>query len=232
MSEVAPSIVDTIRAKHEELAALTPAVRRDLELDLPPAASLARDWEPGSWHRLPMHPNELSAIESSLAAPLPDDLRSTVLELGNGMIGPGYGIKPLEMKAILGSTQRLRRRWSIPEPLFPDFTRNYDRLIRRCGDGALVISELRRGTVYIVVLNGDERGNIWYDDSANSGVVAPVVCDSDGHLVEIAQLDLAGGEAVMKHFTELALGGKRVGFGDWYCGWLDKVIAATRVALQ
>jgi hypothetical protein len=231
LSEEAPSIADTIAAKLAELEAITPAVRRDLELDLPPSAALARDWEPGSWRRLPLHPNELSAIENSLASPLPDDLRATVLELGNGMIGPGYGIKPLEMRAILGQTQRLRRRWSIAEPLFPDFTRNYERQIKRCGDGALVVAELRRGTVFIIVLNGDERGNIWYDDSANSGVVAPVIRDPDGHLVGVAQLDLSAGEAVMEHFTDLARSGTRVGFADWYCGWIDKVIAACRVAL-
>jgi len=225
------SFVQKVEAKQAELHKLTPAVRRDLELDLPPAASLARDWELDTWRRLPMHPNELSAIESSLAASLPDDLRDLLVQLGNGMIGPGYGLKPLEMKSLLGQSQRLRRRWTIEQPLFPDFTRNYDRMIKRCGDGALVVSELRSGTVYIVILSGDERGNIWYDDSANSGVVAPVLKDGDGHLVEVSQLDLSLGEPVMAHFADLALSGNRVGFGEWYLGWLDKLIAATRVAL-
>ena len=90
-----------------------------------------------------------------------------------------------------------------------------------------VVAELRHGTVYIVVLTGDERGNLWYDDSANSGVVAPVLRDGD-HLVEVSQLDLSQGEAVVKHFENLALSGNRVSFGDWYLDWLDKLLAATR----
>jgi len=220
--------LDSIRARLAELEAIAPAVRRDFDLDVPPTAAVLRDWEPGQWFQPPLHPNELSAIESSLAATLPEDFRAVLGGLANGMLGPGQGIRSLSMRAILSSSQRLRRRWSIETPLFPDFTRNYDRLIRRCGDGALVVSELRAATVYILVLNGPERGAIWYDDSANSGVVAPVVVDDAGHLIEVANLDLSRGDEVLRQFELMAASGGRATFSQWYASWLDKIIAAVR----
>lgn len=220
--------LDSIRERLAALEAITPAIRRDFDLEVPPTAAVLRDWEPGQWLQPPLHPNELSAIESSLAAPLPEDFRAVVSQLANGMIGPGQGIRSLVMRSILSSSQRLRRRWSIETPLFPDFTRNYDRSIKRCGDGALVVSELRAAAVYILVLTGRERGAIWYDDSANSGVVAPIVVDEAGHLIEVANLDLSRGQDVLRQFELMAATGRRASFSQWYAGWLDKVIAATR----
>ena len=223
-----PTLIDSIRAKLAELESITPALRRDQDLDVPPTAALGRDWEPGQWLEPPLHPNELSAIENSLASPLPEDFRSVVGELANGMIGPGDGVRPLVMRSILSTSQRLRRRWSIETPLFPDYTRSYDRSIKRCGDGALVVSELRSATVYVLILTGEERGSIWYDDSANSGVVAPVLTDESGHLIEVAHMDWSRGEPLLRQFELMASEGRRASFGSWYLNWLDKMIAAAR----
>lgn len=222
--------VVAVRARLTELEAISRAVRRELELDLPPSASLLRDWEPGQWKSAPLHPNELSAIESALAAPLPAGLRELVLHEANGMIGPGHGLRPLDMKTVLGVSQRLRRRWSITGPLFPERTSGYHRAIRKAGDGALVIAELGRAMVYVLIVSGEARGSIWYDDSANSGIVAPVLVDDGGHVIDVSHLDLSRGDEVLGHFEDLARGARRARFEDWYLSWLDKLIAATRSA--
>lgn len=134
MSELAATVREAVAV----LAAADPARRRfgaahhryELAAPLPAAA--------------------LADIEHQLGAPLPDDLRRFVTEVGAGGAGPGYGIVPIDRGCAYAITAPPGAPWT-------------------CG---LPVAHLGCGYAAVVALDGGARGELWIDARA-AGVLAP-----------------------------------------------------------
>jgi hypothetical protein len=177
----------------------------------------------GAWnHRYEFHPvlkpEEVAAFEASHGIRLPEDYKEFVLTVGNGGAGPYYGIYPL-LEGNVDHRLQSRKLIDLSSP-FPHSAAwdehwpaaiNWDEGERPDEDtllayldprhisGALCISQYGCGDFLLLVVNGAERGNIWFDGRGNySGL-----------------------------FPEEGAGTERISFSEWYLGWLDTSIKET-----
>ncbi|MFE1080102.1 SMI1/KNR4 family protein [Nocardiopsis alba] len=181
----------------------------------------------------PLSEAEIAEVETQWGVSLPDDYRGFLLEVGAGGAGPGYGLNVLgrtatgwawdggedqPRHAILSASfvtarerVRLLAEHEDQEPERADFaTREAfdaaynewrdadDRLFDRFADGAVCLSHEGCGHFHWLVVTGPERGSMWVDGFPAEG-----------------------------GFRPLGTSGERVGFADWYLGWV-----ATSEALQ
>jgi hypothetical protein len=103
----------------------------------------------------PLDAAAVAGLERRLGAPLPDDLREMVTELGAGGAGPGYGIVPVDL--TLGLTAGC----VVVAPAGAPWSRG------------LPLAHLGCGYTAVVALDGDARGEVWIDARA-IGVVRPI----------------------------------------------------------
>lgn len=177
----------------------------------------------GSGHGFELSPpaNEaaVAGFEQAVGMRLPADYRAFLLEVSAGGAGPHYGLTPFPPTDLDDAAVALLRTPFQPEvvqPLLdalgreepaPDAYADDDAhdsahraWVRRVDDledtllgGTLPLSHQGCGYFDVLVLDGPERGNVWENLLAGDQGVHP----------------LGGG------------GDARVGFGDWYRGWLD-----------
>jgi hypothetical protein len=166
-----------------------------------------------------LKPDEVAAFEASHGIRLPEEYKEFLLTVGNGGVGPYYGIYPL-LDAALDHRWAERKRIDLSSPFphsaawdepwldtidwdageRPDDDTLFAYLDPRHMSGALCISQVGCGDFLLLVVNGAERGNIWFDGRGNySGI-----------------------------FPEQAAGGTaRISFSEWYLAWLDARIKGT-----
>jgi SMI1 / KNR4 family (SUKH-1) len=167
----------------------------------------------------PLQKAEAFEIETKLGISLPDDFRDFITSAGNGGLGPGLSLTPFGSSAIIDSripTQRNRiidvagqfpytSGWNY-EPLRqsmeegrPDIDKHseYYFSVDRI-QGAIRIGDGGCGAINLLVLNGSERGNIWYDFRGTFGGVCPATR---------SQKDDA-----------------RLSFTEWYDAWLSEIL--------
>jgi hypothetical protein len=148
---------------------------------------------------------EVATFEQRAGIRLPDDYRQFLTEIGNGGFGPGEGLEPIgKCMGRESSIERLRHPFPLEEPLHS--TEEWLQI----NEGKNVRSELLNGTLHlahmgcgirvILVVRGTCFGQVWVDDLANAGAVAPARDPS-----------LTQGD-----------GGTGPSFADWYEGWVDR----------
>lgn len=171
----------------------------------------------------PLTETDVCDFEARWRIALPDEFRSSLLPVGNGGAGPGYGLYPL------GKCMHLRElRDCDPETLKPSdpFPHSlpwnglkdkpdpnnvsdlalYDEraavFLPRYFDsnwssGAIPLSTRGCGLKVILVVTGLEKGTVWHDDRAACEGIYPVKQS----------------------------GSERIGLFDWYRGWLNEALA-------
>ena len=144
---------------------------------------------------------------------LPDDYRTFISEIGNGGFGPGYGLLPLD-KAIVDFKLKDKPNISLNEKFpyqdswneewitsfnwdegYPE-TEIVDAYISTSHiAGSLQISHFGHGCTFLLVVNGNEKGHIWFDGRADYSGLVPKLKD-----------------------------GQRISFIEWYITFLDMEI--------
>ena len=156
---------------------------------------------------------DIKEFEHKHCITLPDDYRTFISEIGNGGFGPGYGLLPLD-KAIVDFKLRDKPNISLNEKFpyqdswneewitsfnwdegYPE-TEIVDAYISTSHiAGSLQISHFGHGCTFLLVVNGNEKGHIWFDGRADYSGLVPKLKD-----------------------------GQRISFIEWYITFLDMEI--------
>lgn len=132
---------------------------------------------------------EIVNFEKKHHIKLPEDYRLFISKIGNGLVGSYYGLTPL-IEAIYADLDRLddnflinlslpfphKTAWNIdfkdvPEERLGELEKEYfdnkqiNGLLRVCNYGC--------GVFISLVVNGDEYGNIWFDDRCSDNGIYP-----------------------------------------------------------
>lgn len=162
-----------------------------------------------------LKPEAVAAFEDEHRILLPEDYKEFLLTLGDGGVGPYYGVyplleattehrftarKPIDLSSPFPHNAAWDESWpdaiNWDEGERPDDDTLLDYLDPRHISGALCISQFGCGDFLLLVVNGAERGNVWFDGRGNySGL-----------------------------FPEEGTGGARIGFAEWYMKWLDECL--------
>jgi hypothetical protein len=172
---------------------------------------------------LPIKARDLIAWERSHGIELPADYRTFLLEVGNGGAGPGAGLWPIGQWAPMTDLLELidpslgdlktpfphREAWNLSEERLegPDFDNddeedaynealNEEYFTSSLVDGAFWICHHGCAIYSLLVVTGDERGNVWRDGRGEYTGISP--------------------------HTDKA--GRRVSFGDWYLDWVTTTL--------
>jgi hypothetical protein len=154
---------------------------------------------------------ELAWFEQQNGIQLPPDYRAFLLQVGNGGVGPYYGLQRLESGRIddlddpktdqlldLSKPFLFTEAWNmnLPEdPVQRAAMKEEEYHNSKWANGLLRIANYGCATFINLVVNGAEYGKIWVDDRQNDGGIHP------DHLRKNSQ---------------------RLNFLDWYELWLDQ----------
>ena len=156
---------------------------------------------------------DIKEFEHKHCITLPDDYRTFISEIGNGGFGPGYGLLPLD-KAIVDFKLKDKPNISLNEKFpyqdswneewitsfnwnegYPE-TEIVNAYISTAHiAGCLQISHFGHGCTFLLVVNGNEKGHIWFDGRADYSGLVPKLKD-----------------------------GQRISFIEWYITFLDMEI--------
>jgi hypothetical protein len=158
---------------------------------------------------------EIQQFELESHITLPIDYRSFLLEVGNGGAGPGYGLFSLNLTATDSSLaqpfplKEVWNDWDLIEENQSDFPVDEDdEFDDKLSYGTIPIAHYGCGITAILVITGEQRGNIWIDDRANDGGIIP--CSR-----YVAYVELTGEE------TDEEDDNQPLNFYDWYDNWLN-----------
>lgn len=155
---------------------------RVLDAGLAVFGSSAHRYQMSSKHNV----EQLEAFEVDHGISLPPGYRRFLLEIGNGGAGPFYGLEPVENgrfvdldKPVLNDLIDLSKPFphtDLWNPLEGDESSAFDDDTYFDNDwaaGALRISNFGCGVWILLVVNGTEYGNIWFDDRASDNGIYP-----------------------------------------------------------
>lgn len=171
----------------------------------------------------PIPIEELNQFEEKYKIELPKDYKAFISEIGNGGAGPYYGIHPLQRDLgrfnpenkfeLLELEFPHKESWNWTDKIFSKFdelreseddvlTEFFDRIYweQYCKDeltyGSIYITEYGCALRFLLIITGDEKGNIWFDQRVDQNGINPVKSEK----------------------------GNKLDFSDWYVEWLDKSI--------
>lgn len=155
-------------------------------------------------------------FETEHQVKLPKDYVEFITQIGNGGAGPYYGIEPFEnglfedLDFKKGRTDPskpfpLTERWNLD--LYDKNGENIDSMElnyfhSKQINGTIKVSNFGCGVSLLLVVNGEDYGNIWMDDRGNEGGIYPTYQFSNQ---------------------------KKVFFLKWYENWLDKSLEELKV---
>lgn len=167
---------------------------------------------------------EVLRFERANRIALPEDYKQFVQQIGNGGAGPGAGILPLDAaasildpriisdegrdKIALGKDFPYRAAWN-DEAFYDALEAGADNLDTLRGkyfstehiSGSLCFCDLGCGELFLLVVTGDEAGNVWYDGRGTYGGVFPYTYQER----------------------------MRVGFLEWYDIWLTEILSGVPI---
>jgi len=168
----------------------------------------------------PLSKNEIETFEAKYTIRLPEEFAVFYTEIGNGGVGPFYGLTSLENTVFAyGNTNLLlnpskpfpyTKNWNmefIPTINFKENEDEYDKQRKKFDEiyyalefmnGTLCICNYGCGVLINLVVNGNEYGYLWTDDRSNGNGIYP----------------------------SFELGNKeKIKFLDWYELWLDNSLS-------
>jgi hypothetical protein len=193
-------------------------------------------------HRYQLQPTisaaDVADYEQQKSISIPEEYRQFIIEVGNGGAGPFLGISGIptewdldDLAAPFIYTKRTLDRSNscvlqqidALDESDANFDEEYDRLTLQYwtetnANGALHICEYGCALRFFLALNGVERGNIWFNATADLNGFFPVY------------LAMASNPSTeWCHHDRDTI--ERVGFARWYEAWLDRSIQI-RLAAQ
>lgn len=160
----------------------------------------------------------ICAFELRYKITFPDDYRQFLLEVGNGGAGPGYGLFPLEEELLENSISDDGEYIGISEPFVLSSTANSDvkEVVPdgKLPQGTIAIATYGCGIDALLVVTGEQRGNIWIDDRSNDGGIYPFSDDCAAFYHD----DPDALATVVDSTPALS-------FYDWYNDWLDRSLS-------
>ncbi len=116
--------------------------------------------------------NDVKEFEQKHQIELPKDYFEFITTIGNGGAGPGYGLLPLHKwdKELFGTIPNDFLQTPFPHNKLWNNTELYDDdnedeySSYKYVTGAIRISHYGCGIMYMLIINGSERGHIWVDD--------------------------------------------------------------------
>lgn len=149
---------------------------------------------------------EVQEFEQQYQVTLPEDYRQFLLEIGNGGVGPNYGLRRLldpkrSIPQLISHLWPHRIEWNLNRDQLDsvqEFNIEYER--EEQTQGSLALSDMGCGYEILLVVTGEERGTIWQDLRAGDGGIVPL--------------------------QNVKSGSERMSFSEWYEDWLDKSLAS------
>jgi hypothetical protein len=112
----------------------------------------------------PLAMQEVESFESTHGVSLPAPYRSFITELGNGGMGPYYGITPLDLDAPqLRQTFPYTETYTLPDDADDDAWESEI-------PGAISICEYGCGIFLLLVVRGEAAGQVWFDGRAQARI--------------------------------------------------------------
>lgn len=158
---------------------------------------------------IPLSEPEILGFERLHAITLPTDYRDFLLTMGNGGVGPGYGVEKLGqaydvdwsenpgLVGVLAAPFPHAHAWNVkvdPALLIEDQYRQQDQYWHsRQVEGALPICHYGCNKRGILIVTGSERGHVWIDDRADW----------------------------MGLYPDRSSSGERVTFLEWFRSWVE-----------
>ena len=159
---------------------------------------------------------EVSEIEKRNNIILPKDYREFIIKIGNGCIGPRQGLLSLQESMFdfklrdnpainLSKPFPYNKKWNEDEWIdaidWDGGERPDDEVLEKYMStnhitGCLQICHIGHGATYLLVVNGEEYGNMWLDGRIDYGGLKPLLNEK----------------------------GERVSFISWFTEWLDEAV--------
>jgi SMI1 / KNR4 family (SUKH-1) len=137
---------------------------------------------------------ELNNFEKNFSISLPTDYRNFLKKIGNGGSGPYYGLFSLnnwnyeleiQETDFLSINFPYTEKWNITQN-FDTSNNNYfeseeflnwenEYFANSHITGSLRICDYGCAVYFLLIISGNEKGNIWIDDRANDGGIYPVI---------------------------------------------------------
>ena len=160
--------------------------------------------------------DEVSEIEKRNNIILPKDYREFIIKIGNGCIGPRQGLLSLQESMFdfklrdnpainLSKPFPYNKKWNEDEWIdaidWDGGERPDDEVLEKYMStnhitGCLQICHIGHGATYLLVVNGEEYGNMWLDGRIDYGGLKPLLNEK----------------------------GERVSFISWFTEWLDEAV--------
>ena len=160
--------------------------------------------------------DEVSEIEKRNKIILPKDYREFIIKIGNGCIGPRQGLLSLQESMFdfklrdnpainLSKPFPYNEKWNEDEWIdaidWDGGERPDDEVLEKYMStnhitGCLQICHIGHGATYLLVVNGEEYGNMWLDGRIDYGGLKPLLNEK----------------------------GERVSFISWFTEWLDESV--------
>ena len=160
--------------------------------------------------------DEVSEIEKRNKIILPKDYREFIIKIGNGCIGPRQGLLSLQESMFdfklrdnpainLSKPFSYNEKWNEDEWIdaidWDGGERPDDEVLEKYMStnhitGCLQICHIGHGATYLLVVNGEEYGNMWLDGRIDYGGLKPLLNEK----------------------------GERVSFISWFTEWLDEAV--------
>jgi SMI1 / KNR4 family (SUKH-1) len=172
---------------------------------------------------------EVSDLEAKYKVTLPNEFREFLLKVGNGGVGPGYGL--IGIDTIELSKVELFRLdlLCLPFPLTEEWN-DLDLLQNSNGNspdayydaklvqGSLLVAEYGCGIEARLVITGEQSGKIWIDDRVGEGGIYPLT----SHCAAFFHDDPDIEDNLYESVEEVK---EALSFYEWYDNWLNRSIS-------
>lgn len=161
---------------------------------------------------------EVSNFEEKFNVKLPNDYKAFITRIGNGGAGPYYGLiqldikeGPKDFKLASKPSIDLAKPFPFTESWDAEWVDTFDWDNERPGEdllekyfdpslisGTIPICHYGHGIAYLLVINGQEHGHVWYDGRPDYTGISPETIEGSGK--------------------------ERITFSEWYLDWLTSLL--------